>query len=132
MAAGDRRRLIALEERRYLKMKHRIVVTTMALSLSLLTAPTLLAAPMSGLHLPVHAKMGKDKAISFQLRNASQTAMTVKAGDQQVTIEAGKVVSLKLPEGTQIVAVNATAKHAAGEMLVTVDSNLSGNTLVVD
>ena len=115
-----------------LKMNHRFVAATMALSLSLLTAPTLLAAPMSGLPLAGYAKLDKDKEISFQLRNNSQSTLTVRAGEQQVTIQAGKVTSFKLPEGTQVTAVNSTPKHAAGEMLVTVDSNLSGNTLVIN
>lgn len=113
-------------------MNYRMIAVSMALSLSLATAPTLMAAPGS-LHLPMHAKVGNDGTmISFQVRNNSQAPLMIQAGDKQVNIEAGKVASFKLAPGTQLTSVSATANHPAGGVLVTVDSNLKNNTVVIN
>ncbi len=119
-----------IEEKRIL-MNHRVIAATMALSVSLITAPALSAAPVSGIHVPVHAKLDNGKLVSFQLRNDSKEAVTVKAGDQQLTIQPGKASGLKIADGTQIISVNATATHTAGEILAVASTNLSGATLVI-
>jgi hypothetical protein len=110
-------------------MTHRILaVTTMAV-VSLITAPALVAAPVSGIR--IHAKLDNAKTISFSLRNDSKEAVTVKAGDQQLTIQPGKASNIKTADGTQIISVTATATHTAGEVLAVASTTLSGNTLVI-
>ena len=112
-------------------MTHRILAASMALSVSLITAPALMAAPVSGLHVPIHAKLDKVKTISFQVRNDSTEAILVQAGDQQLTIQPGKASSLKTASGTQLISVNATATHTAGEVIAVAGANLSGATVVI-
>ncbi len=112
-------------------MNHRIIAATMALSVSLFTAPALMAAPVSGITVPVHAKLNNGKTVSFQLRNDSKETVTVKAGDQELTIQPGKSSGLKTADGTQVIAVTATATHTAGEVLAVASTTLSGNTLVI-
>ena len=47
--------------------------------------------------------------------------MTVKVGDKEMTIAPGKLQTVKLAAGEKIVAVTASANHAVGDLLVTVD-----------
>ena len=93
----------------------------MALSLSLFAGQALHAAPA-----------GKVKTVNVHLRNDSQSAITIQAGDQQITLQPGKQSGLKLPEGTQLVNVSATPTHEAGAVIATVTSTLSGSTLVLN
>ncbi len=102
------------------------------LSLSLLGAQAVFAAPLSGLHVPVAAKMGKVKMVSFKLQNSTSMPITFKAGDQQMTVQAGATSMVKVPVGTQLVAVSDTPMHAAGTVLATVDSDLGGNMLTIN
>jgi hypothetical protein len=113
-------------------MTHRIMAATMALSVSLITAPALMAAPVSGFRAPTPAaKLDSGKIVSFQLRNDSKEAVTVKAGDQELTIQPGKTSGVKTADGTQIISVNATSTHTAGEVLAVASANLTGATLVI-
>lgn len=73
----------------------------------------------------------KGKLISFHVRNDSGSALTLQVGDQQMTVEAGKTADLKLQEGTQITTANASGHFNAGDVLTTVSTALSGNTLAV-
>ena len=113
-------------------MKHRLIAAAMATSLSLLTVPTLSAAPrLFGEHTTVGDKAPKGKSISFRLRNDSKTALTIKAGDRELTVKPGETTALKLATGEQVIAVTGTDNIAAGTVLAMVTSNLDGNTLAV-
>ena len=61
-------------------------------------AQALVAAPVSGLQVPVHALFGKTKMVTVKVQNASQTVLTIKAGDQQITVQPGTTGSLKVLE----------------------------------
>ena len=119
-------------------MNRRLLTAAMALSMSVFASEALAQAfapaPATGPTTTNTASTittPRGKQISFRLRNDSATVMTVQAGDQQITVAPGKSVSLKLATGTPITTVNGTAHIAAGGTLATVDSNLSGNTLVI-
>ncbi len=92
----------------------------MALSLSFMTASSAYASPAA-----------KPKTVSFEVRNDSADSVTIQAGDQQYILAPGKESKVKMAQGTQLKAVNATGTHQAGDVLVTVDSSLGGNTLVI-
>ncbi len=113
-------------------MNIRMAAGSAALALSMFGAQALMAAPVSGLHAPVHALFGKNKMITVKVQNASQGVLTIQAGDQQITVQPGMTGSLKVLEGTQIVNVNETAKLTAGAVIATAASNLNGSTLTVN
>ncbi len=130
-------------------MNRRIVTAAMALSLSVLasqafaqtgaqTGAQTFASPATGPNATNPTTVSttpvstvKTKHISFHLRNDSGAAVTIQAGDQQMTVAPGKSISLKLAEGTKVTTTTGTSHVAAGGILATVDSNLSGNTLVI-
>ena len=110
-------------------MKHRIFAAAIVAS-SLFTVPAMQAATLN-LNIPVHA-MGKVKPIQFDVQNNTPNVITLKAGDQQFTVEPGKSSTFKVPAGTQLVTVNAMPKHAAGDVIATADMSLSGSTLILN
>ncbi len=112
-------------------MKHRMIVATMALSLSLIGAPALMAAPLSGADTPVTAKQGTGKVISVNLQNASSSTLTVQAGAQQITLQPNTTSKVKVNVGTQLVNVNATPTYSAGTLLTTIGSDLDGSVLTI-
>ena len=67
----------------------------------------------------------------FAAGSGVKDSITVKAGEQDMTLQPGKTVSVKLAEGTQIVATNTTPNYAAGSVISVVSSQLSDNTLVL-
>jgi hypothetical protein len=90
------------------------------------------AAPLTALHVPVHAKMGKDKQmVSFHLRNDSKQPIVVKAGSQQMTLEPGKPVDVTLKIGETITIAKATEKFSEGAVLATVNSDLKDTTIAL-
>ena len=109
-------------------MNRRIVTAAMALSMSFFASQALAQAFASA---PAPGPNTKGKQISFHLRNDSSAAVTIQAGDQQITVAPGKSINLKLATGTQVTTTSGTAHVAAGGILANVDSNLSGNTLVI-
>lgn len=118
-------------------MNRRVVTAAMALSLSVFAsqafaqafAPAATTGPNATNTTTMPAVKGKQ--ISFHLRNDSGAAITIQAGDQQFTLAAGKSMNLKVAQGTQVITTSGTPHVAAGGVLATVDSNLSGNTLVI-
>ncbi len=112
-------------------MNRRIITAAMAMSLSVFAAQGVFAAPPAP-HSPSSSdKPVKVKTVSFTVRNDSAMTQTVKAGDQQFTIEPGKSATVKFPAGTQLTTVNGTTRIAAGSVLTTVTNELGGNTLVI-
>ena len=112
-------------------MKQHIRITAMVFLVSLFTLQNALAAPMLNKATPAFAKSASIKLISFHVRNDSGTAMTIKAGDQELTVNPGETTSLKLQEGAQVTAVNATTHFSPGQVVTTVSDVLQGNTLVL-
>jgi hypothetical protein len=112
-------------------MNRRNVVTAMVLAASIFTTGAVYAAPAS-VHSPVHAMLGNQKLVSFNLHNATTEPLKVKAGDQEMTLSPGSVTKVKLPAGTKIVTEEATAKYEVGSVLATVSSELKDATVTLN
>ena len=113
-------------------MQRRIVATAMATLLSLSAAGSLHAAPFGVFHhTTATEKPGTGKVIRFSIRNDSSSTLTLKAGDQQYTIAAGKSLSMNAQEGTEVVNVSGSSKEAPGTVITKVSTVLQGNTLVI-
>jgi hypothetical protein len=106
-------------------------LTITAIASFLLAAPAVYAAPV--ISSPVHAMFAKTKSntVKLNLRNDSGTAMEIKVGDQVMTLDPGKPVSLKLEVGTRIVANTATPNHPAGSLIEEVIRDHNGATIVI-
>ena len=113
-----------------MKSLNRLAVAVIATSL--FAAPAIYAAPAS-ISSPVHAMFSKTKSstVKLNLRNDSGAAIEVKIGDQVMTLDPGKPVSLKLEVGTRIVANTATPNHPAGSLIEEVIKDHDGATIVI-
>ncbi len=112
-------------------MTRRILTFAMALSLSLFASGSLLALPPTPSLHSTDSAPAKMKLISFSIRNDSAAALTLKAGEQQMTIAPGQKMAVKLEKGCQVTTVNGTTHLHAGDVLTTVTDYLQGNTLAV-
>ena len=112
-------------------MKHRMILATLAFSLFSMSAPALMAAPLSGTDTPVTAKQGMGKLITINLHNTASMAVTVQAGTQQIVLEPNSTSKLKVNVGTQLVNVTPTPTYGAGTLLTTVGSDLDGSLLTI-
>lgn len=107
--------------------------TLFAISLavaSMCASEAVYAAP-AAIHAPVHAMFGKSKMVKFNLRNDSSAPMTLKVGDETMTLDAGKTKSLEVPVGTRIVRPEATATQPAGSVVTEVSKELNGVTIAL-
>jgi len=93
-------------------------------------APAVYAAT-SNVPSPGHAMFAKSKIVKVALRNDSGSALQLKVGDEIVSLDAGKSVSLKLAVGTRIMVNAATDKHQAGELLAEASTALDNTTLTI-
>ena len=92
-------------------------------------ATSLAAAPMvqaSAINSPVHGMFGKTKTVKLVLMNDSGSPMEIKAGDEVIKLDAGKPVTVNLPEGTRVVSNNASE---LGKLIAQVSSSLNGATI---
>jgi hypothetical protein len=80
---------------------------------------------------PTHAMLGDSKPVQFSLRNACSSTIELKAGDQTITVEAGKTVKVKIPAGTKVITTTATGHSEAGSVVVEVSTSLSGATVAI-
>jgi hypothetical protein len=82
---------------------------------------------------PTHAMFSNSnaKTVQFSLRNDCTGTVELKAGDQTITVEAGKTVKVKIPAGTKIITTTATGHSEAGTVVVEVSSSLSGATVAI-
>lgn len=78
-----------------------------------------------------HAIVKLAKRVSFNLRNDSKTAIKVKAGDNDVVLEPGKIVPIKLEVGAQVVAEETTPAYPSGTVLAVVTNGLSNSTVAL-
>lgn len=113
-------------------MNRRIVVAVTLAAVSFVSVEAVPSAGAAVIAVPVHALSAKPKLVKFNLRNDSGAPVKLKAGDESMTINAGKVMSLKLPEGTRLTLEEATTKRPAGDVLAEVSKSLDGNTLVIN
>jgi methionine-rich copper-binding protein CopC len=80
---------------------------------------------------PMHAMFGTSKPVQFSLRNDCSSTLELKAGDQTITVEAGKTVKVKIPAGTKVITTTATGHSEAGSVVVEVSDSLSGATVAI-
>lgn len=111
-------------------MNRRILTAAMAMCLTVFAVPPVPAAASGIFHHNATDKATKAK-VSFHVRNDTKTALTLSTGAQQITVQPGRVVSLKLEEGTQVTYVNGTDHIVPGAVLTTVTKELEGNTLAI-
>jgi hypothetical protein len=113
-------------------MKRNFVIGTMVAAAAMLAGPVAFASKPASTPTLTKVAYSKSKMVSFSLRNDSKASISVRAGEQEMTLQPGKTVSVKLAEGTQIVATNSTANYAAGAVIQVVSSGLSDSTLVLN
>jgi hypothetical protein len=83
----------------------------------------------AGINSPVRAMFGKTKTVKIVLMNDSGSPMEIKAGEEIITLAAGKPVTVNLPEGTRMVSNTTTEKSQAGTLIAQVSSSLNGATI---
>jgi len=116
-------------EKRVVNMNRHFVVGTMVMAVAMLAGQAVLAEPAA---IPTMTRaMYKTKTVSFNVRNDSKSPLTIQAGDRQITIDPGKIVAVKLEEGTKLVAVTATAKLAQGDLISVVSSAMASATVAI-
>lgn len=131
-AAEPWQRLKAGQIRKRDPMKLHTLPATMAAVLLLLPAPAMFAAPFFNRSVPSPLHVAKVKTITFQVRNATSEAMSLKAGEQTATLQPGQTLELKLPTGASVRAATTTSHYEAGSLLTSVSDMLQGNTLILN
>ncbi len=71
------------------------------------------------------------KPVQFSVRNDCSSTLELKAGDQTITVEAGKTVKVKIPAGTKLITTKPTTHSEAGSVVVEVTDSLSGATVAI-
>lgn len=113
-------------------MIRRVMGSTMVLATVLMAGESMYAAPLTALHVPVNAKMGRDKSmVSFHLRNDSKDPLIVKAGSQEMTLQPGKPVDVTLKIGETVTVAKSTDKFPEGTVLATVNPDLKDTTIAL-
>jgi hypothetical protein len=102
------------------------------IAICLIAVPAAHAARMS-VNSSTHAVFNiKSKAVKISFRNDTKAALELKIGTDVVTLQAGKVATMKLPAGTRIIANTTTEHLAVGDLIVEVtDSMYSDATFVI-
>jgi hypothetical protein len=80
---------------------------------------------------PGHATFKSPKPVRFNMRNDSKMAIKVKAGDNEVVLEPGKIVPMKLEVGAQVVAEEMAPNYPSGTVIAVVAAYLSDSTIVL-
>jgi hypothetical protein len=111
-------------------MNRRSVVTAMVLGASLLASEAMYAAPVAR-YSPMHAMYSREKLVKFNVRNATDTPIKVKAGDLEATLPPGKDVPFKLPVGAKVVVQEASTHYAPGSVVTEVYPELNDSTLIL-
>jgi hypothetical protein len=119
-----------LEEKRFV-MKKNLVVGSMVMLVSMFASEAVYAAPVA-VHSPVHAAFSHSKMVSFSVRNDTKAPFKVKAGANDMTVEPGKTVAVKLAVGDKIVATETTPNYPAGTVIVVTSRDLSDTTVAVN
>jgi len=111
-------------------MKRQSAITAMVLGVSILTTEATYAMPVA-VHAPVHAMYSSEKLVKFNLRNATDAPIKVKAGDAEITLPPGKDVPVKLPVGSKIVVEEASAHYPEGSIVTVVGAEINDATVVL-
>jgi hypothetical protein len=76
-------------------------------------------------------KVKPAKTVKFTVSNQTNAPVSLKAGDQQMTIAAGQSQSVKAQSGQQIVTTSDSAVGAAGTVVASVTDTMEGATVNV-
>ena len=71
------------------------------------------------------------KLVHFTFRNDTGADISIRCGDQLISVKAKGSVPLALPEGSTVTAEQSFASYSAAEVLVHVAKSLDGNTIAV-
>jgi hypothetical protein len=93
-----------------------------------MASATVYAAP-TNVPSPARIVYVTNQTVKLNLRNDTGSQMELKVGEQVVSLEAGKTVSIKAQVGTRIVVNAATSTHQAGELIAEVGSSMDNATL---
>ncbi len=105
----------------------RSLIAVSMVAVSVLSAPALHAS----IFHPIHAMFAKAQTVQLSLRNDSTADIQLRAGDDAMTLVAGKTMTVKLPTGTRIVTAADTASRKAGDLVVEVSPALNGATIAI-
>lgn len=109
--------------------RHSLIIAALVAT-SFLSSQAMNAAVIHGPN-PTHAMFGTAKTVQFSVRNDCTDTVELKAGDQTITVAAGKTVKVKIPAGTKIITTTATGHSEAGTVVVEVSDSLSGATVAI-
>ncbi len=73
----------------------------------------------------------KVKTVKFTVTNQTSGPVSLKAGDQQMTLAAGQSQKVKAQQGEQIVTTADSSLGAAGKVITSVDNAMEGGTVNV-
>ena len=113
-------------------MKIRTALTSSAAILFLAALPA--AHASVSIHSPVQSffRSNGQKSVKINFRNDTGAPLELKIGDKVATLQAGQVVSEKLPVGTRITTNTATANHKVGDVIAEITPGMySDSTLSI-
>jgi hypothetical protein len=113
-----------------MKSNHLFLIAVLVLST--LSGPTVYASPLN-IASPVHAAFGKSKSdvVRLNLRNDTSEKIDVVVGEQAMTLDPGRPVSVAAPVGTRIVVANDTPNHPNGSLISQITKELNGSTISI-
>lgn len=109
-------------------MNRRMVFCAVLAGASVVSSGSLFASPLR-IAMPGRAMFAKAKLVKMSLRNEGTAPITLKVGDDNMTLEPGTTKGVELPEGTRILRADATG--AAGKLVVQVSRELAGITIAL-
>ena len=111
-------------------MRIRFVVPVALVVAGFMASAAVYAAP-TNVPSPAHIVYVKSQTVKIALRNDTRSQMELKVGDQVVSLDAGKTVSIKAQVGARIVVNAATPTHEAGELIAQVSTAMDNATVAI-
>ncbi len=111
-------------------MSHKNLILSLAAAVCFLVpATTVLAQNAATTQTTDTAK--KVKNVKFTVTNQTSGPVSLKAGDQQMTLAAGQSLKVKAQQGQQLVTTADSSLGAAGKVITAVDESMEGGTVNV-
>lgn len=93
--------------------------------------PGLYAASLPAGQEVTQAAAKHGKMVSFTLKNDTGAALSLKCGEEPMTLDPGKTTKVTLPMGATVTFAEASGAHAAGSVLTQANSVTKGTTVTV-
>jgi hypothetical protein len=110
-------------------------LTTIALSLAslMLIAPTSIHAESAAIAASPNPSSSTHKAkmVHFSIRNDTNQAFDLQAGEDLIKVDKGRSVHLKMPTGTSLFFASSASSHQAGSLFTVISTQLSDATIAV-